>query len=61
MNHVSVRRWRALLAFALLAGAAPGLALADADEAASANSSLGLQPLSAPIPPATPAPGESAV
>jgi len=62
MDKVSLRRWRALLAFALLAGAAPGLALADADEAGSPNStSLGLQPLSAPFPTATPAPGESAV
>src|SRR5579871_269742 len=63
MHQIAVRRWPALLVFALLAGAAPAVALADADQAAaSANStSLGLQPLSAPLPQATPAPGESSV
>ncbi len=40
--------------------AVPAAARADADDVASPNStSLGLQPLSAPIPAATPAPGES--
>jgi zinc transporter, ZIP family len=50
------------IAAALLALAAlPAVASADADSAPSANStSLGLQPLSAPFPAATPASGESA-
>jgi zinc transporter, ZIP family len=52
----------ALLAALLLALACPAMALADADEASSPNStSLGMQPLSGPIPVATPAPGESKV
>lgn len=46
----------------LMLAALPAAALADADAAASPNTtSLGLQPLQAPIPVATPAPGESAV
>ncbi len=63
MQHLALRRWRALLILALFAAAAPAVALADADQpAASANSaSLGLQPLSGRIPQTTPAPGESAV
>ncbi len=62
MRHSLLRRWRALLVFALVAAAAPAAALADADQAPSPNStSLGLQPLSGAIPQATPAPGESAV
>jgi zinc transporter, ZIP family len=62
MLHPCLRRCRALLLLALLAGALPAVALADADEAAGANStSLGLQPLQGAIPMATPAPGESAV
>ncbi len=64
MKISPLRRRGALLAFALLLGAAvPAVARADADQAAaSANStSLGLQPLSAPLPQATPAPGESSV
>ena len=62
MSHLRLRRWRALLVFALVAAAAPAVALADADQAATANTtSLGLQPLSGPIPRATPAPGESAI
>lgn len=45
---------------ALLACALPAIAFADADEVASPNStSLGLQPISGPVPVATPAPGES--
>jgi zinc transporter, ZIP family len=48
----------ALLLFVLL----PLRAMADADEAVSPNSTtLGLQPMSGPIPQATPVPGESAV
>src|SRR5580698_5726151 len=53
----------ALLAVFLFCSLAmPAIAVADADDApASANSTpLGLQPLSAPLPRATPAPGESA-
>ncbi|MBV8344045.1 MAG: multicopper oxidase domain-containing protein [Candidatus Eremiobacteraeota bacterium] len=61
MDRVLDRGWRALLAFALLVGA-PAVALADADQAATASStSLGLQPLRGAIPLATPAPGESSV
>ena len=45
---------------AVLACALPAIARADADETGAANStSLGLQPISGPIPVATPAPGES--
>jgi ZIP family zinc transporter len=53
-----------VLAVAVLAACAllPAAALADADELPSANStSLGLQPISGPVPAATPAPGESRV
>jgi zinc transporter, ZIP family len=53
---------KATLLCLLLAVACGGIALADADEAASPNStSLGLQPLRGAIPIATPAPGESKV
>lgn len=48
-------------AVVLLSSLAPAAALADADEPVSPNStSLGLQPIAGSIPPATPAPGESA-
>lgn len=60
--RVSVRSTRAVVAFALLLLVLSGRALADADEAASPNTtSLGLQPITGPLPPATPAPGESRV
>ncbi len=61
--RLSVRSVRALAAFALfLLVLLPARTLADADEPASPNStSLGLQPITGPIPHATPASGESAV
>jgi len=63
MNKHFARPLVAVAAALLFASVAcPGIALADADDAASPNStSLGLQPLSAPIVAATPAPGESAI
>lgn len=62
MNPLLSRPLTALLAVFLFCSLAmPAVALADADDAAaSANSTtLGLQPLSAPLPAATPAAGES--
>jgi zinc transporter, ZIP family len=51
-----------LLVLLLVASAAPSVVLADADEAPATHStSLGLQPIGAPIPTATTAPGESRV
>ncbi|HZV76156.1 MAG TPA: multicopper oxidase domain-containing protein [Candidatus Babeliales bacterium] len=63
MYAPAVRPAQALVASALLLLAAlPLRVLADADEAQSANSTaLGLQPISGPLPIATPAPGESQV
>ncbi|MBV8531093.1 MAG: multicopper oxidase domain-containing protein, partial [Candidatus Eremiobacteraeota bacterium] len=63
MNVFSARfaRLAAGLTLALLA-VCPSRALADADEPVTGNStSLGLQPISGPLPHATPAPGESRV
>jgi ZIP family zinc transporter len=63
MKFLALGPWRALLFLGLLAvSATPSAALADADQSTSPNStSLGLQPLSGPVPQATPAPGESGV
>jgi zinc transporter, ZIP family len=62
MNLPSLRPSFVLAGFALLTLLLPVRALADADEPVSANSTtLGLQPISGPIPLATPAPGESPV
>ena len=61
MKALLTRPIVAAAAVLLLAAFAPAVARADADEVPSASStSLGLHPLSAPIPVATPAPGESA-
>ncbi|HEY1653900.1 MAG TPA: multicopper oxidase domain-containing protein [Candidatus Tumulicola sp.] len=57
-----LRRFLIALAVAAAGVLLPVAALADADEAASANSTtLGLQPIRGPIPAATPAPGESRI
>jgi ZIP family zinc transporter len=63
MNPLLSRPLMVLLAvFVFCSLATPAVGLADADDAASSpnSTSLGLQPLSAPLPVATPAPGESA-
>jgi ZIP family zinc transporter len=63
MTPLSLRPLYAAVAVTLLAFAAPpAVALADADDAASPNStSLGLQPIRGAVAQATPAPGESSV
>src|SRR5580692_5752701 len=61
MNSLLIRFVPAFAAaLVLMSAAMPAAALADADQAASPNStSLGLQPITGPIPLATAAPGES--